>query len=572
MVRKKHSEQPVNCSGSGQTFSKSHTKFPFWCRPLLLLVIILLLAASLRLFKLGQISPPGLNQDEAQNGWTAWCLLKTGKDVSGASWPVFYTHGLGDNSPTLYIYLLMPFQLIGGMNIFTTRLPAAVGGIFAVWLIYFIGKRLFNTETGLAAAALLALNPWHLQLSRWGHEANIAPLLGLLPLAFMLWAGMPVSDEKTDSAKSFIAALGGALSGICCYGYQALRLFIPAFLLVIILLMLLNRRQKLNSRKSIFAVGSFLITFAVFFVPLAWQHIFHPEVISRRTLTQKLWDTSAPFSEKVQAVLMRYINHFSPDFLFVRGDIYDTQSLPGVGEFHWYMLPLMAVGIIALAYQFKRSYSTRILSAFILIYPVSDCFGQAISSHALRSAPGSCSLILLAAVGAVASGKWLFKKNRKLAVSVVIVFFAAVTILNARFFYRFYGEYNKQPAVYQRFFVDLVEACRWLSPRFDRYDAIFCTTEGLNIPYIVTLVALGYDPNQWFSEPRKWFTEDVFECYTRYGKMYFMYGQPIEPVLNELPPNPHVLVIVRPGQLNLKNPVYQIYDPNGEPILWLCEP
>ena len=562
MVRKEHPRP---------TAAKNFSNPPFWRRSTIILLLILLLAAFLRLVKPGQ-SPPGLNQDEASAAWNAYCLLKTGKDQVGVSWPIYYIRTLGGNTSSLYIYLLLPFQLIGGMNIITTRLPAVVGGVFTVWLIYFVGRRLFNKETGLAAAAFLSLNPWHVQLSRWGHEATITPLLGLLPLALMLWAGIPISDDRSVSPKPFIAALGGVLSGICCYGYQAIRLFIPVFLFAIILLILLERRQNLKLRKSIFAVASFISGFAVFFVPLVWQYIFHPEGIARRTLSQKLWDTSTSFSAKLQAILMRYINHFSLDFLFIRGDLYDTQALPGGGEFHWYMLPLMVVGIIVLVRQFKASYSARVLLAFVVTYPVSDCFGQAISSHALRSAPGSCSLVLLAAVGAVAAGKWLFRKNLKLAVSVTAVFLVAAVVLNARFFYRFYGEYNNRTAIYQRFFVDLIEACRWLRPRLDRYDAIFCTTDNMNMPYSVTLVALGYDPDRWFREPRVWFTDNEFDYYTRYGKMYFMYGQPIEPDLSALPPKPRVLVIVRPGGLNLRNPVHQIYDPNGSPVLWICEP
>jgi predicted membrane-bound mannosyltransferase len=83
------------------------------------------LAALLRLWHFGQ-SPPGLNQDEAVNAWNAWCLLKTGRDMVGAAWPVFYAHAIGDNRTTLYFYALLPFQAIGGLSAITTRLPLAL--------------------------------------------------------------------------------------------------------------------------------------------------------------------------------------------------------------------------------------------------------------------------------------------------------------------------------------------------------------------------------------------------------------------------------------------------------------
>jgi hypothetical protein len=94
----------------------------------------------------------------------------------------------------------------------------------------------------------------------------------------------------------------------------------------------------------------------------------------------------------------------------------------------------------------------------------------------------------------------------------------------------------------------------------------------MNMPYLVTLVVLDYEPEQWFSGPRDIFNiEGQDDFYSRYGKMHFIYGQPLEPALNALGPNPRVLVIVRPGELELKNPVHQIYRPDGQAVLWLCE-
>jgi len=93
--------------------------------------------------------------------------------------------------------------------------------------------------------------------------------------------------------------------------------------------------------------------------------------------------------------------------------------------------------------------------------------------HPLRSSPGLCSLVLLAAVGAVEAGKWLWQKNRKTAISVFVAFTVAVAGLNAKYLYYFYGKYNNEPWIYHPYHTDLVEACRWLRPRFDQFDAVF---------------------------------------------------------------------------------------------------
>jgi 4-amino-4-deoxy-L-arabinose transferase-like glycosyltransferase len=543
----------------------------FWTWVILLL--ILLLAASLRLYKLGQISPPGLNQDEAVNAWNAWCLLKTGKDQVGVSWPIFYLRTLGSNNTPLYIYLMIPFFAVCGFSIWSARLVSAVFGILCIPVIYYTGYRLFDRRVGLMAALLLALNPWHLHLSRWAIESGICPLLGIVPLAALLWAGIPVSDDEKYVPRPLIAVFAGAATGISCYGYWAARIFIPAFLGLAVLISIPALWASAKTRKGLLTIAAFGAGFFAFFGPLAWQHIFHPEGIARRTHFQKLWGESAPVLIRTLAVIIRYINHFSPDFLFIRGDRFEIQAPAVGGEFHWYSCLLMITGIAVLLWKCRSSRSARILLAFLAAYPLSDSFGRAISSHCLRSSPGLCSLILPAAVGAVVAGSWLWKRNKKLFSTALVIFIIAVIGLNVRYVYHYFGEYNRRQEIYHQYHTDLVEACRWLKPRFDEYDAIFCTTERMNMPYVITLVALGYDPKRWLNEPCEFINNpgSEFDYYNRYGKMYFTYTASVLSALSNLPANARVLFIVRPGELGLKNPTHQIYSPNGTAALWLCE-
>jgi 4-amino-4-deoxy-L-arabinose transferase-like glycosyltransferase len=538
-----------------------------------ILLLILLLAAFLRLFKLGQISPPGFNQDEAVNAWNAWCLLKTGKDQTGASWPIFYLRTFGSNNTPLYIYSMIPFLAAGGLSIWTARFVSVFFGILCVSVIYYIGCRLFDRRVGLMAALLLALNPWHLNLSRWAIEAGICPLLGIVPLAVLLWAGMPLSNNERPVPKPLIAALAGAITGICCYGYWAARIFIPAFLVLLALVNLPEWLRCLKTRKGLSAVTAFIVGFLIFFGPLAWQHIFHPEGIARRLQFQRLWDQNVSFSGKLLAVASRYVNHFSPDFLFIRGDHYEIQAPAVSGEFHWYSCPLMILGLAALLWKLRSSRSARVLLALIAAYPLGDCFSRALSIHALRSSPGLCSLILLASVGAVSAADWLRKRNIKLFLTAVIIFVIAVFTLNIRYLYHFYGEYNRRSEIYLLFHTDLMDACKWLKPRLDDFDAVFCTTEDLNMPYVVFLVALNYDPNRWFSEPKEFFADGEFDYCTHYGKIYFMYKDFFTPPDKEFRSG-RVLLIIRPGEIDIPDPARQIVRvirrPGGIPTLWLC--
>ncbi|MGA2093535.1 MAG: glycosyltransferase family 39 protein [Sedimentisphaerales bacterium] len=539
-----------------------------------ILLLVLLLAVFLRFVNFGK-SPPGLNQDEASGAWNAYCLLKTGKDQVGVSWPIFYTRALGENKSTLYMYLLIPFQAIGGLNITTTRLPGAICGVLTVLLIYFVGRRLFDRQTGLMAALLLALNPWHIQQSRWGHEASINALLGLAPLAMLLWANMPVSDNAERRPRPVIAGLAGIVAGICCYGYHAVRVFIPIFLLAVILVTLPAWGRCLKTRRGASAIFAFITGFAVTFGPMAWQHIFHPEGIGRHISYQKMfWNSSGTFTTFLKNVAGRYFPHFGLDFLFINGDPFKIQSPPNMGQFHWYMLPIMIAGLIVILWRLKNSSSARILLVYVIVYPVGDILCPARGMHALRSAPGLCGLVLLGAAGAVMAAGWLLSRRRSVAATAIAIFAIAVVILNVRYLCYFYGDYNRESLIYHGYNVDLLEACEWLKPHLNEVDAVFFTTDSLNMPYVVTLVALGHDPNRWFNEPREFLSGGEWDYCTHYGKMYFIYNPSFTQSFFALQQNSRpsrVIFIVRPDEFDFDKPVHRIFCPDDSEAFVIYE-
>ena len=149
--------------------------------------------------------------DAAANAWSARCLAATGTDSNGAPWPILYSRGFGENQSTLYYYLLLPFQALFGMSAWSTALPSVVGGAASVFFAFVLGKRLFDPATGLAAAAILAASPWHLLLSRWGHDSGVVPLLVLAPLAMFSASGLPLGDRSPGAPRIGTAAAAARL-------------------------------------------------------------------------------------------------------------------------------------------------------------------------------------------------------------------------------------------------------------------------------------------------------------------------------------------------------------------------
>src|SRR5262245_24042127 len=292
------------------------------------LLVITVVAAIVRLGWPGH-SPPGLNQDEAIGAWISWCLLKTGHDMSGQPWPIFYARGIGDYPSTLFFYVTMPFQAIGGLNVSTTRLPAELAGVACVPLIYWVGARLFGTATGLIAAGMLALNPWHLFLSRFGVGASQCPLYALLTVILLLKARFPlVADrppEPQATPDSRWAALAGLASGVWCYGFHPMKLYCPVLFLLLAVFLAPDWRRVAKSAPGRNAMLAFALGFAVTFGPLAWKHLVDPHIGHRWEMT-RLWPAGAPLQTIVPLVLGRWVEHFGPDFLFVRGERFDIMK------------------------------------------------------------------------------------------------------------------------------------------------------------------------------------------------------------------------------------------------------
>src|SRR3989344_7565756 len=157
----------------------------------IILFLIVFLGFILRIYQVNQI-PPSLSWDEVSIGYNAYSILKTGRDEHGRFLPYDTFIGYGDYKPPLAIYLTVPSVAIFGLNEFAVRFPSVLFGTLTVLMTYFLVKELLKNEgqktinnkkndrllftvyCPILSASLLAISPWHINLSRAGFEANIA--------------------------------------------------------------------------------------------------------------------------------------------------------------------------------------------------------------------------------------------------------------------------------------------------------------------------------------------------------------------------------------------------------------
>lgn len=148
------------------------------------LLLILLLALVLRLIA---IETRSLWYDESfavlfsEKGFSAM-LYGTLTPVAG---------GAADIHPLLYYTTLSGWMQVFGESPTAVRLWSVLLGLATVYLMYLLGRELFSERTGLAAALITAIIPFHVQYSQ---ETRMYAMMGLL-LAAATWCFVRASNQ-----------------------------------------------------------------------------------------------------------------------------------------------------------------------------------------------------------------------------------------------------------------------------------------------------------------------------------------------------------------------------------------
>jgi 4-amino-4-deoxy-L-arabinose transferase-like glycosyltransferase len=106
----------------------------------------------------------------------------------------------------IYYYFMVPFLWIFNYNPVGPAVMVALFGVATVWLVYIVGKDLFNAKVGLIAALLYAISPLVIAYSRSSWNPNPMPFFSLLTL-YVVYKAL-----KKNSLKLFFVA--GILFGI----------------------------------------------------------------------------------------------------------------------------------------------------------------------------------------------------------------------------------------------------------------------------------------------------------------------------------------------------------------------
>ena len=210
---------------------------------------ILAVGIFARLWLFGSV-PGDINQDEAFAGYEAWSILHYGTDSAGYSFPVYLT-AWGSGMNALESYLMIPFIAMFGLETWVIRLPQLIVGIVSLWVCFLTVRRLFDRRCALCAMFLLAVCPWHVLMSRWGLESNLAPGFLLFGLYFFL--------RGLENSRFFM--LSALMYGLSLYAYAAIWPIVP--LIILLELVYCFAHGKLPIDRRLLASGIILALLAL---------------------------------------------------------------------------------------------------------------------------------------------------------------------------------------------------------------------------------------------------------------------------------------------------------------------
>lgn len=340
---------------------------------------------------------------------------------------------LGGSRPGGYIYATVPFVALFGPTALASRMVSVLSGIGIVFLLYLLGKGFFSEDVGLAIAAVAAINPWELSLSRGPFETHFALFLTLFGF---------YSFIRGLKQKYWFIAFGLAF-GLAMHTYATYRLTIS--LLTVALILWIGKKALFKNLREPVFILSLIVIFALALLGVYLTvsrgsqdrfntiSVFNDQglrsKITQEVQAERLVDSLPPvISSKLHnrpiemtAVLAEnYVKNFFPSFLFLHGDGEVRHNPAEMGEFYWIDLLFLILGIVYLYGTNKRL--LLLLSGWILIAPLATSLvGE---PHALRSSLLLVPLLILSGIGL-----WKLWAVRKHTFIPLISFFLIILFL-----------------------------------------------------------------------------------------------------------------------------------------------
>jgi 4-amino-4-deoxy-L-arabinose transferase-like glycosyltransferase len=472
---------------------------------------ILFIAIFFRFWQLALV-PPSPSLDEVSIGYNAFSILHIGKDEYGNILPILL-RAYDDWRPALYVYLVIPCIYLFGLSSIAIRIPSVILSIITVIASYFTTKLIFKKNNkaefiSLITMFLFAISPWHIYISRLGHEVNA----GLTTVVLGIWFFfMAIREEK-----KICIIFSSIFFALSFYTYQSEKVFVP-LLIISLLTIYKDHIIKIKKEAIIAFFLAVFITIPIIKVSLSPQGLIRLQATSAFSNLSSAYQISAihELQDKRQGNIIgefldnrrfvplyvffsNYTSHFNPFWLYANLS-QDSFKAPKFGLFYIWELPIFLIGIYFFFKTQDKKTKTFISLWFLISFVAPSITTQA--PHAMRSYNLLPLPMMIEAIGAVTIID-IMKKTIKFQLIYILLFLVAMVYISQSVFY-FYQQYflafpKEQSKPFQ---YALFHALQYVIEKKNNYSSVIISNQNnLYQSYMFYLFIKRYDPHVYLAK------------------------------------------------------------------------
>jgi len=477
-----------------------------WVRGLL---AVLTIAFLLRFYSLNSV-PPHPSLDEVSIGYNAYSILTTGRDEYGEFMPILL-RAYDDFRPALYVYLVIPFIKLFGLTTFAVRIPSVILSVLSIIAFYYLVKELFSKaafkigeikiDIALLSAFAIAISPWHVYISRLGHEVNLFLATFIFALYFFYRA--------VNGKKKLNLIYSAIFFGISFSAYQSGKVFIPLILLVIFLLYF---KKLLADKKSLLL--SIVIGFIIIFPTIIT--LFQPNALIRFRGTSIFNEKDYYLKKSAENIIearennnfflelinnrrfiylylptQALISHVDPNWLFKNSGNEDFK-VPDIGLLYLIELPILIAGLFFFISDRKLDRKIKLFFGawfLIALIPGSVTSGY---PHAMRIFQVVPMLTILAGYSVYRIISFFDRYKSLLLILFIVFSFANIYRFAYSYFYKFPFQNSDQ------FQFGVLQSFEKSKKIENRYDRIYVSNkDNLYQSYMFYLYATKFNPEKY---------------------------------------------------------------------------
>ena len=421
----------------------------FWLGTIIFLFLVT------RLYKISEV-PGSVYWDEASIGYNAFAISTDLKDEWGEFLPLHF-RAFGEFKLPVYIYSVAILTKLFGSSEFTLRLPSVLYSLGIIIIVYFLTLKISKDEKiGLLSSFLLSISPWFFIFSRTGYEATA----GLFFFFLATYLFLLVDKNKyyiISSAFSFILSF---------YSYNSFRIIIPVWAITLLI-------YKFGFVRKYFIVS--LISLLLFLLSLIPVYRLYKYDSGGARFAQVEIKSKTDF-------VKNYISHFSPDFLFLKGDTNPRSQIPGHGQLYLFEFPLLLLGLMVILRSKKFEFFLPLI--LLLLAPIPAALTRE-SPHALRSLLAAPSFAIISALGV----NFLSENIKRFGKIIILIAVTAYCLSFESYAMDFFNKYSMETAsAWQREYKDIFTM-----------QKSGIVTDKYAQPYIFALYYQKYDPQKFRS-------------------------------------------------------------------------